>query len=176
MPSIEAGELPTRALLHSYKASGAYTDCYFMDVPQVVSQADYIEAFYTSALFKLERAALGVLASRPARDLQARPLAAGECTAFSAWRVEAREADQLLLCDFLGRTRSWLMTARLGDGSAPDRTRLYFGSAVVPKRVSASGQASFGVAFHSLGGFHRCYTRALMHAAYARLSDAGKWG
>jgi hypothetical protein len=50
---------------------------------------------------------------------------AGELAKFSAWRVEASAPNQLLLCDFMGRTRSWLMSANLGDGGAAQaRTRL----------------------------------------------------
>jgi hypothetical protein len=172
MPAIQLGELPPDSLLNPYKGSGAYTDCYFMDVPRAVTQSEYIEAFYTSAVFKFERTALGLLVARPANDLQARQLATGELAKFSAWRVEARTPNQLLLCDFTGRTRSWLMSTNVGDSAAPDRTRLYFGSAVVPKRVSASGRASFGLAFHALRGFHRIYTHALMRSACAWLEKA----
>ena len=35
--------------------AGAYTDCYRAEVPQQISLARYIEAFYTDVLFKLER-------------------------------------------------------------------------------------------------------------------------
>jgi hypothetical protein len=50
-------------------------------------------------------------------------------------------------------------------------TRLYFGSAVIPKRESPDGKESFGIAFHALSAFHHAYTRALMKAARANLSN-----
>jgi hypothetical protein len=170
MSAIQPDELPQDALLNKYKQQGAYTDCYFMDVPYTVSQAEYIESFYTSAVFKVERFMLSLLVSKPASDLQARQLAKGETTKFSAWRVEDQTSNQLLLCDFLGRTRSWLMSVNL-EGLNSTTTRLYFGSAVIPRQVSASGRVSFGFAFHALSGFHRLYSRALMRAALSQLSE-----
>jgi hypothetical protein len=79
-------------------------------VPHRVTQARYVEAFYTTPLFKVERLLLAWFAARPSTDAEAQRLAAGEIATFAAWSVEAREADQLLLCDFKGRTRSWLMS------------------------------------------------------------------
>lgn len=164
MPAIHAGELPPPALLARYGATG-YADCYWTDVPARVSQAQYIEAFYTTPLFRIERLILRWFVARPSTDAQARQLARGERADFAAWTVEARTADQLLLCDFLGRTRSWLMSAPQGQG-----TRLYFGSAVVPRGTTPSGKPAMGVSFDLLLGFHQLYSRALLGAASGRLS------
>jgi hypothetical protein len=168
MTGIQPGELPQSALLNKYKREGAYTDCYFMDVPRAISQAEYVEAFYTTGVFKVERMVLSLLASKPSTDLQAKQLAVGEIGNFAAWSVEDRTQDQLLLCDFLGRTRSWLMSAVDESGNL-NNTRLYFGSAVVPNVDPASGQKSLGFAFHALLGFHRLYSRALLGSACNRL-------
>lgn len=169
MSVIQAGELPQDALLDQYRREGAYTDCYFMEVPYRISQVEYVEAFYTTPLFKVERRLLGLLAARPSSDLQARQLANDQAATFAAWRVEGRTANQLLLCDLLGRTRSWLMSVTT-DGGHFSGTRLYFGSAVVPKKTSPSGRKSFGIAFHALHGFHHLYTKALMRSALSRLA------
>lgn len=166
--AIHVGALPPDALLVPYRSRGAYTDCYHMDLPGAVTLQAYVEAFYTTRLFKVERLLLRWLARRPSTDVQARQLAHGQATAFAAWTVEARAPDQLLLCDFMKRTRSWLMVQPVAGGGA-QATRLYFGTAVVPLSTAASGQASFGLAFHALGGFHRLYSRALMRAARQRL-------
>lgn len=160
MPTIHAGALPAQALLQVYACQGAFTDCYFIDVPQAVSHADYVAAFYCSAVFKAERGLLGWLTRRPASDADAARLARGESSRFSLWEVEARAPAQLLLRDFTGATRSWLMTAASEGG-----TRLYFGSAVVPRRRDANGQPRFGLGFHAFGGFHRWYSRALLKGA-----------
>ncbi|MEX2151530.1 MAG: hypothetical protein WD793_15055 [Steroidobacteraceae bacterium] len=130
------------------------------EVSRPVAQAEYVEAFYTSDVFKLERLILKLLVARPSTDQQARELATGQRGTFAAWGVEARAPDQLLLCDFQGRTRSWLMTSG---------TCLYFGSAVVPVAARGSRKTGLGFAFRALLGFHRLYSRALLNAAVRRL-------
>lgn len=169
MTSIQTGKIPDGALLERYSEQGAYTDCYYMDVPGHISHSEYVEAFYTSSLFRVERGILATVAARPSTDQKARELANGETETFSAWSVEGRTEDQLLLCDHLGRTRSWLMSMT-AEGMEEPATRLYFGSAVIPKSISASGRRSFGFAFHALSVFHRLYSRALMRSMYSRLS------
>jgi hypothetical protein len=120
-------------------------------------------------LFKVERFVLATLVSRSSTDIQAKQLASGEVESFAAWNVEGKAGHQLLLCDFLGRTRSWLMTGA-DEQSNPSSTRLYFGSAVVPQLNTKTGQASYGFAFHALLGFHRLYSRALLRSAVSRLA------
>lgn len=170
MPTIDACELPTDALLGKYREGGAYTDCYAVDVNPPMSQAAYVEAFYTSPVFKLERQLLAWFVARPSTDQEARALAAGQRSAFSAWTVEGQSTQQLLLCDFQGRTRSWLMSAPVKVNGLPG-TRLYFGSAVVPTVDRRTGQASMGFVFRALLGFHKLYSRVLLRAAVARLKD-----
>lgn len=162
--AVRACALPAGALLQRYRASGAYTDCYAVDVAHAVSHADYVQAFYTSAVFKLERLILQLFASRGSTDAQAASLARGELDRFAAWSVEGRAPDQLLLCDFTQRTRSWLMVAPLSHGA-----RLYFGSAVVPVPDARGGAPRLGPGFSALLGFHKLYSRALLSAARARL-------
>lgn len=168
MPRIAPHPLPPEALLQRYVAQGAYTDCYATELPMAVPPANYVEAFYTTSLFKLERVLLAWLARRPSHDAEARDLAAGSAQRFAAWRVEARDAGQLLMADDSGRTRSWLMCAPI-DG-APTRTRLYFGSAVLPRTDPATGERRMGAAFAALLGFHKLYSRLLLRSASARLS------
>ena len=168
MITIHAGALPGNALLTKYVNEGAFTDCYRMDIPASVAFEDYVEAFYTSGLFRIERTLLGLAAGRRSTDKEARQLAVGLRDRFSAWSVEGRAKGQLLLCDFTGRTRSWLMSEEREVGGKPG-ARLYFGSAVMPLSRNASGVPSFGFAFHALSGFHRLYSRALMSAASSRL-------
>jgi len=169
MPTIKPCPLPQNALLQKYKVSGAFADCYVTEVNALVSHADFVEAFYTTALFKVERAILKWFAGRPSTDRGARSLSAGTVDTFAAWRVEARADDQLLLADFTGRTRSWLMVAPAGSADAPSRTLLYFGSAVIPKGSRGSDGQRMGLAFDALIGFHRLYSRLLLGAARSRL-------
>jgi hypothetical protein len=170
MPPIRRQPLPAHALLGKYANGIAYTDCYVTDIPLRVSHAAYVEAFYTTALFKLERLLLAWFVSRPSSDTQARRLAAGELESFAAWDVEDRSVNQLLMCDFQRRTRSWFMVAQVPSGDQVT-TRLYFGSAVVP-RGNKTGDAGLGVAFRLLLGFHKVYSRALLRSASARLAKS----
>lgn len=168
MSSVHAHPLPDDSLLRRYRDNGAYTDCYALDVPRSVTQAQYVEAFYTTWVFKLERAILSAVVSKPSTDAHAAQLARGERGDFAAWDVEARDANQLLMRDFQRRTCSWLMSRSTEAGG----TRLYFGSAVVPKLDARGGKPSMGFVFAALLGFHRLYTRILLRAAAARLGKA----
>jgi hypothetical protein len=175
MPSIEPCEVPPNSLLRAYKAGAGFADCYVAEVQGAVTQAAFVEAFYTTPLFKIERMLLRYLASNPASDADAKQLAAGKATKFSAWRVEKQSPSELLLADFTGRTRSWLMAAPVAGPDQPLRTRLYFGSAVVP-RSGKAGRAvqepRMGWVFHALLGFHRLYSRLLLRAASGRVRGA----
>ena len=164
---LAASDLPPESLLQSYREAGAYTDCYSIEITAAVAQADYVEAFYTTWVFKLERQLLAWFIARPSTDAQAKALARGDTDTFAAWHVEGRTADQLLMCDLNARTRSWLMT---GPGDGGGGTRLYFGSAVVPTIDRRSGQPAMGFIFRALLGFHRIYSRVLLRAAVSRLA------
>ena len=170
MPSIHRSELPHGALLGKYQSRGAYADCYVTEVARPVSQAEYVQAFYTTPLFRLERLLLAWLVSKPSTDAQASQLALGPLDSFAAWSVEERREDQLLMCDFQGRTRSWLMVVPM-KGENSGGTRLYFGSAVVPARAARAGTRTpdLGLTFRLLLGFHKLYSRALLFAAMSRL-------
>ena len=165
MTTVRACALPPEALLLRYRERG-YIDCYQAEVPVPVSHADYVKAFYTTAVFKAERLILAAL-SMPSTDAEVMQLAAGTRERFAAWTVEARAPDQLLLRAADGATRSWLMTDPLGGGRPG--TRLYFGSAVVAKTDPATGISRMGTTYRALLGFHRLYSRILLSAARRRL-------
>jgi hypothetical protein len=161
MLGVRAHPLPPESLLQNYAAGGAYTDCYATGIALAVSHAAFVAAFYTTALFKAERLVLRIFASRPSSDAQARALALGELSSFAAWSAEARAANQLLVRDFTGRTRSWLMVEPL----SPSSTRLLFGSAIVPRR-----DGRLGSGFTALMGFHKIYSQLLLAGARRRLA------
>ena len=151
--------LPPFALLSRYAADGGYADCYATELPGDYSHAEYVAAFYTTWLFKLERLVLATLVFKPSTDEQAEQLGRAERDAFAAWTVEARAPDQLLVCDYQGKTRSWLMIERQ-DGF----TKLYFGTGIAGRPLSAF--------FRGLLPFHKRYARALLRAARSRLISA----
>lgn len=164
MPPVTSCALPPDALLRRYVDSGAFTDCYAADLAARPAFAHYVEAFYVGAAFRPERWVLAAI-GKGANDADARRLARGEAETFAAWSVEARAPEQLLLCDFLSRTRSWLMLAPI-DGGA----RLYFGTAIVPVGVD-SRAGRLGFPFNALLGFHKLYARALLGGARGRLNE-----
>jgi len=130
-----------------------------------VTHAEYVEAFYTTWLFKLERVILAWLVGKPSTDSEAHVLARGERDAFAAWSVEGRVGNQLLMRDYQSRTRSWLMIE-----PTPASTRLYFGSGIVPRVDRETGEKRMGPGFRALLGFHKMYSRALLAVARNRLA------
>ncbi|MEN9564594.1 MAG: hypothetical protein RIR73_2838 [Chloroflexota bacterium] len=166
MPTITKAPAPSNALIQKYiSMPGAYTDSYQTDLPAQISFSDYVFAFYTTPLFKVERLILTLFVGKPSTDKNARELADGVRTQFAAWTVEARDENQILMCDFAGSTRSWLMSVPTETG-----TQLYFGSAVVPHRISKDGKPSLGFFFNTLLGFHKIYSVLLLASARARLN------
>jgi hypothetical protein len=152
--------VPVGSFLDRYTQAGAFADCYAVSVLGTVSLSELIEAFYTTRLFKVERWLLAKVLGLTSSDAQARQLATGAATAFSAWRVESRSVSEILLD--AGQTRSWLSVAP--GQRQPVSTVLFFGSAVIPRRTNGK----FGLAFHALLGFHRLYSKLLLSAAAKR--------
>jgi hypothetical protein len=166
--------LPDDAILQRYRHpssatdAGAFTDCYTLTLEGTVTLADFVNAFYTTAVFKLERIILKYLARKPSSDEEAKKLSRAEVDRFSAWAVEDRTHDQLLMCDFRGRTRSWFMVVPMSARNEV-ATKLYFGSAVVPAHSKQSARPEPGKAFGLLLGLHRIYSIVLLHSAGKRL-------
>jgi len=167
MPKVFESELPIIALSTIYKEQGAFVDCYYIDIEKNISLDEYIQAFYTTGLFKLERCLLSLATFTRTKDDEAIELSLGKSDSYSIWTVEGRESNQIMLRDFTGNTRSWLMVKNFDEHEMS--TRLYFGSVVVPKNITENKQASFGVIFHLFGKFHQIYSRALLSAAFRKL-------
>ena len=168
MFSIKKKFVPANSLLEKYSAmNGAYTDCYTTVIEKRIAFPEFIFAFYTTPLFKLERLILKFTVSKPSTDLDARRLADGSTDKFAAWTAENRKENEILMCDFLSRTRSWLMLNANGT-----QTQLYFGSAVVPK----TGAASLDFGFRALLEFHKIYSVLLLWSAKLRIASQIKKG
>jgi len=171
LPALQARPvaLSEASLLDRRRRRQGYTDCFGLAIPREVTLAQFIEAFYTTRLFKAERLVLRLL-GRGATDRQAAELAAGRIDRFAIWNVVERTADEILLTDGLGRTSSWLMVVAEGSARQP-ATRLFFGTAVRARSMSADGRPRFDPLFHALLGLHGFYARRLLQAAAARLLD-----
>jgi hypothetical protein len=130
-------------------------------VAQPVSLSDFVYAFYTSPVFRIERAILRILAGAPSADAEARAVADGSGSSFAIWLVGERTPTQLLMCDRFEKTRSWFQVVPLEGGG----TVLRFGSAVATSRDRQTGALSVGRGFRWLMGFHVLYSRILLNAA-----------
>ena len=161
---IRREPVPEHALHAHYADKGAYLDCYVTELGHTATLGEFVTAFYTTWLFKLERWILARAVRKPSTDAQASELAQGQRTAFAAWTQETRAENQLLMCDFRGHTRSWLMVA-----PHPAGTRLYFGSVVTAQRDERTGNLEMGRSYRLLLGFHKLYSRALLAAARSKL-------
>jgi hypothetical protein len=151
---VQSRPLPDHALLAKFARQGANADCYVTAVPLEVTHADYVEAFYTSWLFKLERFILTWFTDKPSTDDEARELARGERETFAAWSVDSRAGNQLVMLDFMAYTCSWLMVE-----TRPAETVLYFGTGIMRRTLG----------FKLLLPFHKVYARSLLAAARSRL-------
>lgn len=167
MATVTHGALPNDALLRTYRGgprperwreSG---DCFAVSVDRVVSLAEFVFAFYTSPVFRIERLILGLLAGTLSTESEALRLAEGHETSFAIWRVGERTATQLLMCDRYEWTRSWFRVVPLNDG----KTLLQFGSAVASRKGGQSSTRTSGGLFRLLLKFHVAYSRVLLHAA-----------
>lgn len=168
---IHRCSLPPDAFLQRYAGNDGYADCFCVDGQGTIGLGRYVEAFYTTPLFKAERAILS-LAGHTSTDAEAALVAQGEASRFAAWHVEARADDQLLMCDVTGRTRSWFRVAPNMDGS----TTLYFGSAVTPVKTGKAGRKSMGLVFNVLMPVHILYSRALLSAAKRKIARTSQHG
>lgn len=162
--------VPPDSLLKTFRGGGrhpelwqAYYDSFAVLVDAAISLPEFVAAFYTSPLFKLERLVLRLLAGAPSSDAEVAALAAGAQNTFAVWAVGERTATQLLMCDRYGKTRSWFQVLPLSAGGQL-QTVLQFGSAVAARR-SATGAMHMAGASRMLLGLHRLYSRMLLRAA-----------
>jgi hypothetical protein len=143
---------------------GYFTDCYGVELNKIVTLQDFINAFYTTPLFRLERLILALTPKGRMKDVDVSALSSGESDTMAIWQVEGRRDREILLSS--GRTKSWLMVVPLQGG-----TQLYFGSVVVPEPAKHEGNMPrLGPVFDSLLAAHRVYSRLLLGSAAQRLS------
>jgi hypothetical protein len=172
MFSITQEAAPEDALLKTYRGGahperwGRYGDCFSVSVDRAVSLAEFVFAFYTTPVFRIERWILRAVIGASSSDAGARALADGSATSFAAWYVGSRTATQLLMCDRYERTRSWFRVMAL-DGRG---TLLQFGSAVASARDGGGESAPQRRGFRLLLGFHVLYSQMLLNAAKASLN------
>ena len=164
MLSVSRQEPAEDSLLKTYRGGphperwGRYGDCFSVVIERPVTFADFVYSFYTSPVFRVERRLLGY-AGAGAGNSDARALADGRSSAFAIWYVAQRTADQLLMGDRYGRTRSWFRVAPLGG----ETTLLLFGSAIAASSDPRNSRRT--PVFRLLLTFHVAYSQLLLHSA-----------
>jgi hypothetical protein len=175
MFSVGRDAVAEDSLLRTYQGGtwperwGRYGDCFSLIAERRVSLTDFVFAFYTSPVFRIERFLLGAFAGAASSDSQARAVADGSAASFALWYVGERTATQLLMCDRYERTRSWFRVVALDRG----RTLLQFGSAVAATGDDRTGDEKIGGTFRWLVGFHVLYSQVLLHAAKVGMTQRG---
>ncbi len=165
MSQITSTALPDTAFLARYEAQEhTHTDCFHTSLSKDVPLEDFINAFFNTWLFRIERLILKLTVKKPSTDEDIAKLAKGTSSTMAAWVIEERDEDQLLLQVPNTPIRTWLMRASEGD-----QTHLYFGSAILPARRDSNGKPALGHIFVVLMGFHRLYARALLSCAKRKL-------
>jgi hypothetical protein len=170
MFSIVRQAVPADALLTTFRGGvhpdrwGSYADCFAIIIDRKANLSEFVFAFYTSAVFRIERLVLHALIGTPSNQSDARALADGTAVEFAVWYVGERTATQLLMCDRYERTRSWFRAEPMPDG----KTLLQFGSALASASVETRGAAPGG-RFGALLRFHILYSQVLLHAATLNL-------
>jgi len=170
MHSVLQKPLPEDALLRTYRGGkhpelwGRYGDCFLVPIDRAVALAEFVVAFYTAPVFRIERWILRVFAGAPSTDQQARDLMAGSRNAFAVWSVAERTDTQLLMCDRYGKTRSWFRVTPWDSAG----TLLQFGSAVAARRRT-NGSPQMRAGFTVLLAFHRFYSKLLLRSACKQL-------
>jgi len=171
MLSIRREPVPDDALLRTYRGGRhperweTYLDCFSIDVGCDISLGDFVYAFYTSPVFRLERLILRAVIGAHSTDADARAVADGAGAIFAVWTVGERTATQLLMCDRYEATRSWFRVVPQKDG----RTKLQFGSGVAARSSAESHPRRLGVAARLMLGFHVLYSKVLLGAASRRV-------
>jgi hypothetical protein len=175
---VTQGLVPADSLLRTYRAPvrpeawDQYMDCFSTVIARRVTLADYVHAFYTTPVFKLERWIISAAVRLPSTDIEARELAQGTRATFSAWRVLERSDRQILLGDVRDQTRSWLAVTRLESADA-NKTLLQFGSGIRSVADPATGQPTLTRGFRWLMAFHKRYSEVLLRSARASLRRSG---
>ncbi len=91
MTTVTPCDVPQDSLLAGFGGPADYRDCFVREVSGEVSLADYIERFYSSAVFGPERVVLGLI-GRGASMEDIRALARGKSDRLAVWEVIERRS------------------------------------------------------------------------------------
>ncbi|WP_299989607.1 hypothetical protein [uncultured Ruegeria sp.] len=162
MRQVEEHSIPEGSLLHQFaKRPGYHADAFVAHVGFVPSQSEYIMAMFDSPVFRIERALLALAAFKPSFAKDVAALALVENDQIACWKTVQRTQQELQMKVEKGRVRTWLMVEPAQGGAS----KLWFGSAIVPKPAQTGKAGGIGFVFRTLMGFHKLYSRVLLRAA-----------
>lgn len=162
---VEQGVPEGSLLQQCANRPGTYADAFFADVKGAPSLQDYIEAIFDSPVFRMERIVLAITVLKPAFRKDVEALAMGEGDRLAGWKTEQRTSNELLMAVENGQVRTWLKVEAMPAGVS----RVWFGSAVVPKHRTDGKQEGLGLAFRLMLRVHKFYSRVLLRSATRRL-------
>ncbi len=148
------------------KTPGCLTDAFRCKVDFSVNLEHFIQAFFDSSVFRLERLLIQILTRKQADLTQVKKLASGTDKTFAVWQVAQRSNFEILMKVGTGPIRSWLAAYPDQDGG----TSLYFGSAVLPTKGDKNGNQQVGFLFQATVWFHEFYSRLLLKSAVRTLT------
>lgn len=158
---VSAGSEPDAALIREYaRLPGGYVDCFYADVGGRVTLSDYIEAFFSTPVFRAERLMLNLTANGRSNRQSASELASGSSDKMAIWTTQARDDAQILMIAGNGPVFTWLMVEEAQTDAFS--SRLYFGSAVLPTATGKDGTPKMAAGFRVFLGLHIFYSRLLL--------------
>ena len=169
MATIQLCEHPGNSFLLSLsKDYGVYSDCFVATVEGHIDFQTLIDVFFDTWVFRIERLILAAAGMRPANYQALQQLASGKTDHFAAWKVVQRDTSQMLLAVPGSGIRTWLMVQPVNTD--PTSTRLYFGSAIVPKPGVDGEKAQKALLRRLMNRFHLFYSKLLLSAAVKALN------
>ena len=164
MVQIAQKDVPSGSLIAQFGADpDYYADAFTARARPGIDLREFLAVFYRTLPIRAERQVLR-LAGHGSNDEDVTRLTNDDADRFAMWSVESRRADEILLSDLSGRTKSWLKVEPV-EGA----TQLWFGSILVPFQQKNGGFGIGGLAT-ALIGPHRFYSRVLLRSAAKRLA------
>ncbi|MTI09151.1 hypothetical protein [Curvivirga aplysinae] len=166
MTEVKETAIPLNSFMNFYHESpGHHADAFVGQIDGIVTLEDYILAFFDSPIFRIERSILSLFLLRRIKQSEIKELASGRSQQFALWKTKKRNEEELLLEVGDSQIRTWFHT----EQEQSNKTKLYFGSAIVPDTTSKNAKEGIGFTFRFFMGFHKLYSRILLQSALKKL-------
>ena len=158
---VHTSDIPSPSLVDThYSKSSERIDCYRIFVENSTNLESFVGCFYRGRLFRIERALISLVTGHKSSHAQLDELLSKKTKIFSAWTECQRNENQLIMCDYQGRTCSWFMVEPHKNG-----TYLYFGTVLKRTNYFPRFEWLSKPIFTLLLPVHGLYSRLLLSAA-----------